>query len=252
MSHAAFQLISLRPVDRHDGLRSAAARRNGRVMAMSPRRIVQRADAETRADLVDALGCTYVVFTSPDAVRAAHRVQTFAPKQDHHFFGVGEGTRRALQRAGVADARAPTRMDSEGLMSLPEMVALRRGDRVGLVTAPGGRGEIAKQLQARGVQVIRADVYERQVVIISRAAWQRLQQTLGDAASLHVLALSSGEAFTEWLAQCPAELSKPLRMIDIVASSERLANLAREHGFDRIAIAESARPHDLIAAINLA
>ncbi len=252
MHDAGFLLLSLRPVGGHDGLRRAAARRHGRVLAMSPWRIVALDDADARGQLRDALGCPRVVFTSPAAVQASARLQRLTPKRGQYFFGVGEGTRLALQRAGVADAKAPDRMDSEGLLALPEITTLRRGDAVGLVTAPGGRGEITRQLRARGVQVRRADVYAREAVRIPDARWRLLQQALADATSPIFLALSSGEAFTVLLAQTPPALDKPLRKITVIAASERLATLAREHGFRHADVAASARPHDVLAATNAA
>ena len=252
MHDAGFLLISLRPVGGHDALRRVASRDGGQLLAMSPWRILEQDDADTRRPLREALAAQCVVFTSPAAVRAAARLQRLKAKRTQHFFGVGEGTRRALQRAGIADAQSPTRMDSEGLLALPEIARMRRDDVLGLVTAPGGRGEIARRLQARGVRVLRADVYARGPVSISKAGWQRLQQALDDAASPLYLALSSGDALTEWLAQLPPAMAKPLRDVTVVAASERLAALAREQGFRRIKIAASARPQDLVAAINAA
>lgn len=252
MHDAGFILISLRPVGGHAGLRHAAAQQGGRILAMSPLRIIERLDAESRRQLRDALACPCVVFTSPAAVRAALRLQPFKTQCDQRFFAVGEGTRRALHRAGVSDAIAPTRMDSEGLLDLPEIAALRTSDTVGLVTAPGGRGEIVRQLQARDVRIVRADVYARAPVTITNAAWQRLQHVLDEAASPIFLALSSGEALNTFLKQTPPALSKPLRAVTVIAASERLAALARNYGFHRIQSATSARPSDLLAAINAA
>ncbi len=250
MHDAGFHLISLRPVGGHDALRRAATGQGGRVMALSPWRIVERDDAQTLHQLRDALACTHIVLTSPAAVRAASRLQPLQARRGQRFLGVGEGTRRALQRAGITDVQAPTRMDSEGLLALPEVVALQPGNVVGFITAPGGRGEIAHQLQARGVVMVRVDVYERQPVVIAEAAWRGLRMLLDDATSPVYLALSSGDAFTELLAQLPPALSTSLHDVTLIAASERLAALAREHGFHRIRLAASARPNDLVSAIN--
>lgn len=249
MHDAGFLLISLRPVGGHAGLRRAATRMGGQVMAMSPLRIVERSDAHTRVQLRDAMQCGCVVFTSPAAVRAASRLQTLKPERMQAILGVGESTRRALQRAGIAQAQAPARMDSEGVLAMPQITSLQRGDAVGLVTAPGGRGEITQQLQARGMNVVRADVYARAQARIADAAWQRLLRALDDAASPVFLALSSGEAFDAFLAQAPSLIEQALHSVTVIAASQRLATLARERGFKHIVIAASARPQDLLAAI---
>lgn len=252
MRNAAFHLISLRPVAGHAGLRRAAAKKQGRVLAMSPWRLMERREEGVRRDVRVALACPCVVFTSPAAVHAAARLQGLKPKRGQAYIGVGEGTRRVLQRAGVTKTISPSRMDSEGVLALPAIDALRRGDSVGLVTAPGGRGEIARQLRARGIRIVRADVYERVPVTITAARWQALQQKLVDATSPTLLALSSGEALGELLRQAPPGLLKPLRRVTVIAASERLATLARKHGFRRIVVAASARPDDMVAAINAA
>lgn len=252
MRDARFQLISLRPTGSHAGLRRAAARRGGRVLAMSPWAIAPRDDGQAQRELRDALACACIVFTSPAAVRAAAALQPLRAERGQHWFAVGEGTRLALQRAGVPDAQAPDRMDSEGLLALPGLAALQADDSVGLVTAPGGRGEITRQLQARGVRVVRADVYARVLAAIPSARWRALQRLLDDAASPAYLALSSGDALAEWLAQAPATLAGPLGGLRVIAASERLAMLARAQGFRRVTVAASARPADLLAAIDAA
>lgn len=249
MGDVAFRLISLRPVDGHDGLRRAAVRRDGRVLALSPWRIELRDGPDARTRLRDALAFPLVVFTSPAAVRAARRLQDLQGVRGQQLFGVGEGTRRALQRAGIVSAQSPQRMDSEGLLALPAFASLKRGEALGLVTAPGGRGEIARQLQARGIHIVRADVYARVPVRLSATQLGKLQEALDDATSPSFLALSSGEAFEALLTQIPGTMLPALRRVHVIAASERLACLARERGFAEVSIAASARPADLVAAI---
>ena len=134
-------------------------------------------------------------------------------------------------------------MDSEGLLDLPALREVR-GRAVGLVTAPGGRGVIAATLRRRGARLLRADVYARVPVTPAAAAVQRLR-TLRPAHWL--LALSSGEALLGVLANLPADAIARLRGARVLAASERLATLAREHGFRDISVAADARPRSLLA-----
>lgn len=236
--------ISLRPVGGHDVLRRAAAAHGARVLALSPWRLASRDDAGTRAALRAALSAPKLVFTSPAAVRAARALRTLRARRGQAWFAVGSGTAAALRRAGIADAVAPKRMDSEGLLALP---ALRdvRGGQVGLVTAPGGRGRIAVVLRRRGARVLRADVYARIAVTPSPRAVARLRAL--DTAPL-LLALSSGEALVHVLAALPGDLVATLKKrVRVIAASARLAALARERGFRDIVIADSARPRALVA-----
>src|SRR5688500_2046757 len=74
-SLAGWYVISLRPLGQHAGLRRAAAVHGATALALSPLRIEAHADAATAAALRAALAAEAVVFTSPNAVRAAARLQ---------------------------------------------------------------------------------------------------------------------------------------------------------------------------------
>lgn len=240
---AGWQLISLRPAGEHAPLRRAAARYGARVLALSPWRLRLRDDPATRAGLREALLAERIVFTSPAAVKAAAALQRLHARAGQAWLAVGEGTADALRRAGVAQVRAPRRMDSEGLLALPELQQLRDCN-VGLVTAPGGRGMIAPALTARGARVLRCDVYAREPIAWAPGALSRLRTLTAPCA----LALSSGEALQLALNKLPPELADKLRRARAVAASARLATLAREAGFADVVVADSARPAALVAA----
>ena len=239
----ACYVISLRPVGQHEAMRRAAAAHGARVLALSPWRIEARRDAGTRAALRAALDADVVLFTSPAAARAAASLRRLRPRAGQAWVAVGAGTARALRRAGVAGVVAPRRMDSEGVLALPELASVR-GRRVALVTAPGGRGLIAATLARRGAQVLRADVYERVPVSPSPQAMARLRDLRAPA----FLALGSGEALQRVLDALPDALHAPLRRARVVAASERLARQARALGFDDVIVASDAQPRSLLAA----
>jgi uroporphyrinogen-III synthase len=138
-------------------------------------------------------------------------------------------------------------MDSEGLLALPALRALRGRD-VGLVTAPGGRGTITPALVRRGARVLRADVYARAPVAPS----PRAVASLRALPTRPWLALSSGEALSLVLASLPADVAARLRQARVVAASARLQALARAEGMDDVVVAASARPADLVAAVQAA
>lgn len=237
----AWCLVSLRGRGDHRSLRQAAARHGGGLLALSPWQLRLRNDDASRQALERALCLPVLVFTSPAAARAAAALQPLRPSPGQAWLAVGAGTAAALCRAGVASAQAPARMDSEGLLALP---ALADAPRVGLVTAPGGRGMFVPALEARGTQVTRADVYERVPLALAEADIARLLSLEIPAA----LALSSGEALQRVLAQLPAPAAEVLRSTLAVAASERLADLARGLGWERIVVAGSPRPAALARA----
>lgn len=236
-------VISLRPQGEHAAMRRAAARAGAGVIALSPWRLSLREDADTRAALARALAASRVVFTSPAAVRAAARLQRLRPRRAQAWCAVGGGTLAALRRAGVREAVAPSRMDSEGLLELPALRAVR-GASVGVVTAPGGRDALVPALRRRGAEVVRADVYERVAVALPANALARLQALRAPA----VPAVSSGEALRRVLRQLPPPLAARLRGGRIVVASERLRKLAADLGFREVVVAAGPRPADLVAA----
>jgi uroporphyrinogen-III synthase len=241
----AWYVISLRPRGGHAALRRAAARRGAGLIALSPWRLRERDEPAAQASLGAALEAPRVLVTSPAAVRAAARLQPLRARPGQQWFAVGAGSAAALKRAGIAEVHAPARMDSEGLLGLPGLQHIA-GSTLGLITAPGGRGALTPALQARGALVLRADVYERIAVTLS----PRAVATLRALATPAVLALSSGEALQRVLASLPDDVATKLRAATVIAASERLATLARMHGFTgEIRIARGPRPADLLAAL---
>lgn len=240
-------LISLRPRGQHAPLRRAAQAVGARVLALSPWALRVRDDAATRAQLARALGAQRVVFSSPAAVHAAARLQPLAGPHPGCWLAVGAGTAAALHAHGAGEVLAPGRMDSEGLLALPELADLR-GLQAGLVTAPGGRGIIAATLAARGAQLHRADVYQRLPLALPARTLQRLRRS----ARPWALALSSGEALTLLLAQLPPDLQPRLRQAVVVAASARLAAQAEAAGFARVQLAEGPLPRQLVQAAHAA
>ena len=242
-STPSWYVISLRPRGEHAALRREAAKHGGGLIALSPWRLQLRDDDVAHAALNEALAASRVVFTSPAAVRAAQALQPLQVQPTQIVCAVGAGTAAALRRAGIGDVQSPARMDSEGLLALPVLQEVHGRD-VGLVTAPGGRGEIAPALVARGARVLRADVYAREPVPLSARALQQLREF--DAPL--VLALSSGEALQRALAALPSDLVARFKEVRVVAASERLRQLAGGLGFADIEVAPGPRPADLIDA----
>lgn len=236
-------VISLRPQGGHGGLRAAAARHGARVLALSPWKLAGRDDPQARVDLRAALAASRVIFTSPAAVRFAARLADLRCKRGQVFLAVGAATAGALRRAGVDGVVAPQRMDSEGLLALPELQALR-GHDVGLVTAPDGRDLLAPTLRRRGARLLRADVYARRAIPLSRAAIRRL----GELDAPACVALSSGAALDAVLSALPASLHAQLLRYPAMAASQRLVAHAHAAGFRDVRLAAGPRPAQLLQA----
>ena len=245
LSLHGWTVVSLRPRGQHAAVRKAAARLGARVLACAPIAILTLTDDDARQALATAVACDIVIATSPNAVAAAQALQPLQARPAQHWLAVGAGSRNALARAGI-HAEAPARMDSEGLLAMPVLHDVD-GMAIGLVTAPGGRGRIAAVLRERGARIQRADVYQRQPVVIAAACWRRLHKALADPAHVLLLA-SSGEALLGLLAQAPQQVRPALCRAAVAVPGERLAGVARDAGFSRVAIAGSPRPTALLRA----
>lgn len=229
---------SLRPAGEHAALRRAAQAAGWRLRVLPVLRTRERA---VGAALDRALACSWRISTSPAAVRAVARRSPW-PTQGLDL-AVGAGTAAALAAAGAHRVFHPARMDSEGLLALPELEALGEGP-VGLLTAPGGRGLIARALAARGVHLHRAEVYER---LPLHGAARRYAAFAADPAA--PLLLSSSEALARLLARLGKAAATSLRARPVVVPSERLAARLRELGVGELRMAESPRAAAMIDAL---
>lgn len=184
------------------------------------------------------------IFTSPAAVRACFALApSLRLPRRARAFAVGAGTRRALARRGVAALAPESGADSEALLAMPALAAVR-GRRIALVGAPGGRNLIAPALRERGARVEAIDVYERRAARLTR----RHFDALAAAPTPWITLLSSAEALANLCERLPPGLAAGWRAQPVVVASERLAALARAQGFDDVGIARSALGADLLAA----
>lgn len=241
---AGWYVISTRPLNQHAGVRRSAAKLGASTFALST---VKLQPLEAKAQLRQALRCPRVLVTSPAAARLANAQIALAPRTGQRWFALGAGSAAVLRRCGIARVSVPeSGSDSEALLANGEFRDVR-GDRIGLITAPGGRGLLADQLQARGASVVVAEVYRRQEQAISAARLRALDALPATTAVL----ITSSEAFSLlWHALDDAARARLLGR-PCVVSSERLSAQARALGFSRVLRAATARPADLLAALAL-
>jgi uroporphyrinogen-III synthase len=145
---------------------------------------------------------------------------------------------------GVANVHFPeTSQDSEGVLALPELASVS-GRHVALIGAPGGRGVLREQLVARGATLDEVHVYHRVAPRIDRRHIDPLLKLTRRSAVL----LSSAEALDHLHRALIAPAWRRLVQAVAVVSSERLRAVAQGMGFERVVVAQSALPADLLAA----
>ena len=235
-------LWSLRPAGEHAALRRVAQGAGFRLRALPLQRLVANPDG---ARLATALAAPVRLYTSPAAVRFAASQAEGRLRREGLDLAVGRGTAGALRRVGVADARSPARMDSEGVLAMDELQA-PIAQAVGVITAPGGRGLLIPALRERGIEVRVAEVYRRTAL---RGGARHLAAFVDDAGA--VLVASSAEALGLLEARLPdadSAAGRALRTRPVVVSSPRLAALAARAGFLRVLVADGPTPAALVAA----
>lgn len=239
---AGWYVISLRPLNQHASVRRAAMREGARTFALSTLRL--RA-LDAGSSLRAALTCPRVIVSSPAAVRLADAQVSISQRRGQRWFALGAGSAAALKRCGIDGVRIPAvGSDSEALLAHPDLLDVR-GQAIGLLTAPGGRGLLAGRLLARGAQLRISDVYQREALAIAPARLRALAALPGNSALL----LTSQEAFDPlWQTLSPA-MRKRFNGRPCIAASDRLAALARSLGFHQVVRASDARPSSLVAAL---
>ena len=179
------------------------------------------------AALARAAEFDIVVFVSPSAARVALPALSPWPR-GVAAAAVGSGTRRELERAGIAPVIAPSAgADSEAL--LREMQGVR-GKRVLIVRGEGGRALLGETLAVRGANVEYAECYRRVKPATDPAAlfgaWR--------AGQLHALTVSSAQALDNFIAMTGPELPAALPLF---VPHERVCAHARSRGQREVVVA---------------
>lgn len=239
---AGWTVVSLRPAPQLEAVRAAVQARGAAFVGL-PGLALEPLPAD-RGELDVAYRCKWVVFTSPAAVQFAHAACAIPPATA--AIAVGSGTARALAECGLRALHPPDEaMRSEGVLAMPVLQGPGEGAGVGVITAPGGRELIAPALRERGFAVRVVPVYRR-----TAPAWTAGEtDKLACARAPLAVLLTSAEALANALDALPAPLRENLLAATAVASSERLAQRAREAGFARTLAAASPRTESLLDAL---
>ena len=176
-------------------------------------------------------GVALAVFASPTAVHKVFGKLEGWP-QGLRAAAVGRGTRRALERHGVADVLAPEiGADSEALLALAPMHEVA-GKHVVIFRGEGGRELLGDTLAARGASVDYVECYRRALPQADSGplldAWARNEVqavSLSSAEGLDNLLELLGETGRTRLAQTP-----------VFATHERIAQHARDMGMREVLV----------------
>ncbi|SAK97147.1 bifunctional uroporphyrinogen-III synthetase/uroporphyrin-III C-methyltransferase [Caballeronia arationis] len=211
-------------------------------------------DAPLRAALDELYGpvkYALVVFVSPNAVDYAFGKLGAPWPADVPVAVVGPGSVAALARQGVAAPAhrvispsaesADPRFDSEALYAAIEAqfgATGLEGKRVLIVRGDGGREWLAERLAEAGATVEKVAAYRRIVPEPSMQKWERVHALLAGEPHAWLLTSSEGVRNLDELARehlSPDETAQ-LKRAPLVSPHPRIAEAARQAGFDRITV----------------
>lgn len=180
-----------------------------------------------RLNSIDLAGVDLVVFVSPAAVE--HGLATLQTQvSGKPVVAVGSGTANALANHGIKAQAPQSGMRSEDLLSIDTVRNLPTSSQVLIVKGEGGRTYLSDALTAQGHRVVAFDVYRREHQPVDTSG---LDAVL--AASLPVSILLTSEDALDALKRCLSARSWKLLTEHArpIVYSERLALVARKHGF---------------------
>ena len=211
-------------------------------------------DAPLRAALDELYGperYALVVFVSPNAIDHAFG-RLFAPwPADVPVAVVGPGSVAALARQGVSAPghrvispsaeHADPRFDSEALYAAIEAhfgANGLEGKRVLIVRGDGGREWLADRLAEAGARVEKAAAYRRLLPEPSMQKWERIHTLLAGEPHAWLLTSSEGVRNLDDLARehLTADEIARLKRAPVLCPHPRIAEAARQTGFDRITV----------------
>jgi len=218
MSFAGRGIVVTRPRDLAQPLADLIERRGGRAIVFPA---IEIQALPPPPALRQVAQFQRVVFVSPSAVRVAMASIGGWPAGPVAA-AIGAGTRRELERAGVARVISPpTGADSEALLAMPEMQDVA-GKRVLIVRGETGRPVLGDSLAASGAQVEYAECYRRARPKTDPApllqAWQRRE--------IDAVTVSSAEGLDNFLAITGADGQALLAATPLFVPHPRVASHA--------------------------
>ncbi|MCY4426002.1 MAG: uroporphyrinogen-III synthase [Halieaceae bacterium] len=202
--------------------------------------------AEQRQRLMELDQYQWVIFVSGNAVKfGMNWIEQFWPQLPLgiNWYTVGSGSAEALSAHGLA-VNSPQRMDSEGLLAEPALQSLN-GEKVLIVKGEGGRNLLQQRLRERGAKVDLLSAYQR---LPPDLAAQQLKD-LFEQHSFAAVLISSGEGLTNMLSLLGERAVAIAADSRVVVPGQRVAELAAESGFRRIAVSENATDEAMLRAL---
>ncbi len=186
----------------------------------------------------------WLIFISPQAVYASAAAIHSIPSHVR-IAAIGAGTAQALQEMNLPVAIYPKEdWSSEGLLDLAEFKAIAH-KKIALIQGAGGREWLADTLTARGALVTSVIAYRRTLPVVDVSNYVNLLMT----GKIDIITCTSGETLQNLKILIGHDGWRYLRTVPLLVTSERVAKLANELDFKKIALAKNASHHAIIETL---
>jgi len=243
---AGLSVLVTRPAQQSEGLCELIQAARGRPVRFPALEIRGPADKHAaRVALAGASRADVLIFVSANAVQYAFPLLPEQLPLNVEIAAVGGATAQALRQAGLDPTLVPERMDSEGLLALPQLRNVH-GRSVYILRGDGGRELLFDTLRERGAEVHQVEVYRRQIprhpagIANLLRNWSQLVQ---------VVTVSSNAVLDNLFTLLGEEGAALLRSTPLVVVSQRVASHAVELGCEAVYVANSARDADVLATL---
>lgn len=184
-----------------------------------------------------------VIFISRNAVQYAFPLLPDNIPLDLQISAVGTATANALEEYGLDPTVVPDKMDSEGLLTSPQLQNVK-DKNILIIRGNGGRELLAETLKERGANVEYAEVYRRQLP-------QRNAKNLvnGWSQMVDTVVATSNAILDNLLTLLGEDGGELLKQTPLVVVSQRMAEHADALGCEIIYISDSATDADVLKTL---
>ncbi len=179
----------------------------------------------------------WFIFTSTNAVRCycsqlddakMRRLKTKS------CLAIGQATATALKTEGLNVDLMPVHgYNSEALLNLSELKNVFQKNIV-IIRGENGRKTLADTLKKRGANISYQNVYQREIPKID---CREVSQLITEKR-LDLITITSGEAIQNLVQMLPESQHDLLKKIPLIVISERIQTIAKNLGFETIALAQ--------------
>jgi len=188
----------------------------------------------------------HIIVTSQHAAKyGLAEIDAYWPQfpLQQNWFAIGRKTAKELSQADINLVTPEGDLTSEKLLQHNKLKKIRN-NRVLILKGKDGRQTLQSELEKRGAQVSALELYVRNCPQYSK---EYLQQSVQDFDPDYTIALS-GETLLNLISLCQhADID--LKSRSFVLSSQRVANIALEHGLKTSYIPSNLMPIDIIRCI---